>query len=332
MTERATVFEGAQIGVETSPGSGGTANLIMEAFGLTPSKQGKVDVFRPEGMKFGTIASVGKMHAEWKVDGVLDYVNVLYLLRGLMQMTANPAQQGGTTAYLYTFTSKTSDADNCKTFRIERGSSVAAARYLYGVITGLGFAFGATDSTVKLSGTAISQKGTRGITLATPTSGVAAVPALPGQFIMKYATTKAGLAGASALTRLLNLEWGLTNKASPVFNIAADASYVAHVETPPDLTASITVEADTAGEAIEALAEEATPLWIEMTATGGVIASSYHYYIDIIMPIFFTTLGDASDSDGVWALKFGINGRHDGTDGKAIEVKVMSTDIAGLHV
>ena len=332
MSERATVFEGAQIGVETSPGSGGTANLIMEAFGLTPSKQGKVDVFRPEGMKFGTIASVGKIHAEWKVDGVLDYVNVLYLLRGLMQMTANPAQQGATTAYLWTFTSKTSDADNCKTYRIERGSSVAAARYLYGVITGLGFAFGAQDSTVKLTGAAVSQKAARGITLATPTTGVAAVPTLPGHFAMKYATAKGDLGAASALTRLFNLEWGLTNKASPVFNIGTAASYVAHVEVPPDLTGSITVAADTVGETLEGHAEAATPLWVQITATGGVIAGAYNYGITITMPVYLVTLGEASDADGVWALKFGLQGRHDGSDGKAIEVAVMSKDIAGLHV
>lgn len=333
MTERASVFEGVQIGVETSPGTGGTANLIMEAFGLTPKKAGKVDLFRPEGLKYPTIASVGKQHVEWKIDGIWDYNNILYLLRGLMHMEADPVQQGVTTAYLWTFISNSSDVDEGVSFRLERGSSVKASSYAYFVPTGLGLAFGAADSTVKLSGDGISQKGTRGITLATPTTGVpAAGPVLPGQWVAKYATTKTGLAGASAMTRLLQLEWGLKNKVGPVFAINADASYTAHVETAPTLDGSMTVEADTEGEALEAYAEAATELWVNLKATGAVISGAYSYYIDITMPMVFSTIGEASDSDGVWALKFGMAGRHDATDGKAIEVKVMSTDVAALHV
>lgn len=332
MSERASVFEGVQIGVETSPGTGGTADLIMEAFGWLPSKQGKVETFRPEGMKYTTISSTGKQHTKWKIDGILDYVNVLYLLRGLMHMEADPVQQGATTAYLWTFTSQTSDADENVTYQIERGSSVKAARYAYNLVTGLGFSFGAEDAMVKLSGEAIGQKPTRGITMTTPTTGVAAVPALPGHFVVKYATTKAGLSGASAMTRLLALEWGNKAKSNPVFNISASPSYVAHAEIAPALDGSLTVEADTEGEAIETYAEAATPLWLNIKATGGLIATPYYYYIDITMPFVAKTLGDASDSNGVWALKFGIDGRHDAVDGKAIEIKVMSIDVAALHV
>lgn len=332
MTERASVFEGVQIGVETSPGTGGTANLIMEAFGLTPKKAGKVDLFRPEGLKYPTIASVGKQHTEWKIDGIWDYSNILYLLRGLLHMAADPAKQGETSAYLWTFTSQSSGPDNSMTFKIERGSSVKAASYQYFVPTGLGLAFGATDSTVKLSGDGISQKPTRGITLATPTTGVpASGPVLPGQWVVKVATTKAGLAGASAMTRLLQLEWGLKSKVGPVFAINADASYTAHVETVPSLDGSMTVEADTEGETLETYAEAATVLWVNMKATGALIETPYYRYIDITMPMVFSNIGDASDSEGVWALKFGMAGRHDATDGKAIEVKVMSADIAALH-
>lgn len=333
MSERASVFEGVQIGVETSPGTGGTASLIMEAFGLTPKKAGKVDLFRPEGLKYPTIASVGKQHTEWKIDGIWDYLNILYLLRGLLHMEADPVQQGVTTAYLWTFVSNSSDVDADVTFLVERGSSVKAASYPYFVPTGLGLSFGAADSTVKLSGDGISHKPTRGITLESPTTGVpAAGPVLPGQWVAKYATTKAGLSGASAMTRLLQLEWGLKNKVGPVFAINADASYTAHVETEPSLDGSLTVEADTEGETLEGYAEAATPLWVNLKATGGLIATPHYYYIDITMPMVFSNIGDASDSDGVWALKFGMAGRHDAADGKALEIKVMSTDVAALHL
>ena len=330
MTERASVFELVQLQIEATPGGGSAADRVLEAVGWLPAKQGKADAFRPEGMKFGTIASVGKMHAEWKLEGLLDYVNILYLLRSLLHMAADPELvTDATISYDWTFTSQPADADNGITFFIERGSSVKASTYAYCQISGIGFSFGARDSTVKLSGAAISQKGTRGASLTASPDWIAAEPAFPEHCVVKIGTSKGG---GSALTRLFKLEWGFNGKYGPVFNIGADASFVATVELAPDLNGSVTVEADTAGEALEGYAEAATPLWIEIKFTGPEIETGYNYTITITMPIFLVTLGDASDVDGVWGLKFGLQGRYDSAEATALEVVVRSTDEEDLHL
>ena len=330
MTERATVFELAQIGLEATPGEGSAADRVLAGVGWLPTKQGKVDAFRPEGMKFGTVASVGKLHAEWKLEGILDYVNFLYLLRSLLYMEADPELvEDATNAYDWTFGSQPAAPDNGITFFVERGSSVKASTYAYCQITGLGFSFGAQDSTVKLTGAAISQKATRGQSLTASPDWIEAEPALPEHCTVKIGTTKGG---GSALTRLFNLEWGFTGKYGPVFNIGAAASYVATVELAPDLNGSITVAADTVGETLEGHAEAATPLWIEIKFTGPEIETGFHYTITITMPIYLVTLGDASDVDGVWGLKFGLQGRYDTAEATALEVVVRSTDEADLHL
>jgi hypothetical protein len=317
-----------QVGVEGTPGVEVDANKQLEAYSITPKRTGKIDTFRPDGMKFATLASAGKEQTDADVSGILDYANIVYMLAGLIGY-ASPAQQGTTSAYLWTFTPDTDGPDTIKTFTVEHGSSVRAQQFEYGTVIDWGFSFGAQDGSIPVKGAMIGTQLRDGITKTSTPASVVAVPAVPKQFTVKIADAQASLAGATALDRVLNVEFGFTGKQGPVFTVGTAASFVATAEKAPDLGGSITLEADANGMAYLTVAQAGTQKWIQIKATGDTIADAYAYDIEIQMPVVFTTLGELSDADGVVAVKYGIQAVHDGTWGKALQVKVVNT-LTGL--
>ena len=146
---------------------------------------------------------------------------------------------------------------------------------------------------------------------------------------MKIAAAQASLAGATALTRVLEVEFNFTGKQGPVFTVGTQPSFVATVETVPELGGSITLEADSNGMAYLTAAQNGTKQWIQIKFTGALIADTYYNDIQIQMPVMFTDLGELSDSDGVVAVKYGFTAVHDGSWGKALDIQVINA-LAGL--
>lgn len=329
MSERATVFEAVQIGVEGTAGTEADANKILEAYSIAPKRAGKIDTFRPEGMKFATLAMANKDHTEAGIDGILDYQNIVYMLAGLINYAGTPTQQGTFSAYKWTFNPDTDGPDTVKTYTVEQGSSVRAQQFEYGTVTGWGFSFSAQDASIKVTGDMIGTVLRDGITKTVGASVVEAIPATPVQCSVKEATTQAGLSGATALTRVLELEFNFTGKQGPVFTIGTPTSFVATVETVPELGGSITLEADSSGMAFLAYAQAGTQHWLQIKFTGALIADVNYYDIQIQVPVVFTTLGELSDKDGVVAVKYGFTAVHDGTWTKALDIQVVNA-LSGL--
>jgi len=328
MTERATVFEAVQIGVEATPGTDVAANKAMEAWSVSPTRQGNISPFRPLGSKFNTLVTVGKEHTEAGIEGVLDYSNIVYLLASLVSystpVTAGTA--GTPNAYAWTFQPDTDGPDTVKTYTVEQGSSVRAHQFTYGQVTGLTFSFTNNAESVDLGGTFIGQELEDDITMtATPTT-VTAVPVMPKQVCVYIDSTSAGL-GTTKLTRLLALDFNFTGKYGPVFTIdCEETSFSATVETAPELGGTMTLEADANGMTYLTGARAGTKYWMRIEATysstdlnGG---TDYTFRIDA--PIRLTSLGDLSDSDGVVAVQYAFTGVHDGDWGKAVQFYVIN--------
>ena len=327
MAERASVFESVNIGVEAvgTPGVEVDANRKMEAWSIVPSRAGAIDPFRPDGTKFISLVTVGKEHTEAKIEGILDYANLVYLLAGLVQYAGLPADNGGTpNAYTWTFVPDTDGPDTVKTYTVEKGSSVRAHQFEYGQVTGLEFSFNANDSAIGLSGDMIGNELRDGITLTTTPTLIEAVPVLPEHCAVKLAATQAGLAGAAELTRLLNLNWHYTGKYGLLNNISTEDSFVATVELPGELGGTFMVEADTTGMGFLTQARAGTLYWIDITFTGATISAGATYLIQIQMPIYLTNLGDLSDSDGVVAAEWAYQATHDVTWTKALDISVVN--------
>jgi hypothetical protein len=96
MSERATVFQSTQIGVETVPGTAVDADRRLNASGFNPVPQTALTPFRPMGSKFNTVDVRGKEHTELDLTGVLSYNDLLYHLAGCLcePVTDQPTQNG----------------------------------------------------------------------------------------------------------------------------------------------------------------------------------------------------------------------------------------------
>lgn len=155
MTERATIFQKAQLGVEVTPGTNVAATKILQATSILPAIKGATKSFRPIGSKFPTLSALGKEWAEAKIEGQGSYEDLTYLLASLM-CTPTPVQQGGTAAYLSTFLVANGLADIITTYSVEHGGSVRGIELSYGIVNELEIAFSRDDVTI--SGSMIGQK------------------------------------------------------------------------------------------------------------------------------------------------------------------------------
>jgi len=159
LTERATVFQTTQIGVESTAGTAVAALKKLQATSIEPAIKPNVKTFRPHGQKFVTIASLGKEWAEAKISGQGAYNDLTWLLAALM-CTPTPAQQGGTTAYKSTYTMNNNAPDTLSTLTVQQGYSGPggrAHRFTYGVVNELGIEI--TRDEVMINGSMFGQIG-----------------------------------------------------------------------------------------------------------------------------------------------------------------------------
>lgn len=325
MTERATVFEAIQIGLETTPGTEVNAGKRLEAYSINAQRQGNIDAFRPEGLKFPTLATVGKEHTTASVDGILDYTNVVYPLAGLLAYgTANIVQQGTTSAYKWTFAVNAAAPDTVATYTVEKGSSVRAEQFEYGTFTGFGFSFNAADSQVAVNGEMIGSQLRDGITMTASPTTIDAIPASPKHATIKIAATEAGLSGASALTRVLGAEFSYTGKAGPVYTVGTADSFVATVEQAGEASGTLTLAANSDGMGYLTDVRAGTQKWLEIEFTGANISGAYDYQQTWTMPVQFTAYPPLEDQDGVVAVRYGYHTVAAGT-ASPLRVELITT-------
>lgn len=200
MAERASVLQRAQIGPEsvTAQGTAVAATKRLGATSIQINPAGNINRFGPVGEKFDTVTAIGKEWAALAINGEGSYMDLTYLLAGLIR-NATPVQQGGTAAYKTTFTPQSSAEDVVRTYTIEQGEVAAggrASRVTYGMINSLNIEW--SRERVGISGNGMGQREADDIPLSTSatytlTANVA--PPTAGTFTLTYAgQTTAGIA------------------------------------------------------------------------------------------------------------------------------------------
>ena len=323
MSERASIFQTVQVGVETTPGTGVPANKKLSALSVSPGIQLETKKYRAMGNKFASLIVPGKEWMVAKLSGPLTYTEIVYVLSGIANYAA-PVQQGATAAYKWTFAPTLGAEDAYKAYTVEQGSSARAHKFAFGLVNDLGFKF--SRDALELDGNMIGQALQDGITMTAAPTVISLVPVLPTQVNVKIADTQAGLAGASALTRVMTASWALRHKFGPIFPLMAGSTgFAAVVELEPELVCTLKLEADTVGMGLLTQMREGTQKFLQIKATGDLIATPYYYDLQIEASLGVEAVSEFSDEDGLYAIEWNFAGVYDPTWGKTTQIDVITT-------
>ncbi len=325
MSERATINQIVQLGVETTPGTSVAANKRLQAVSIEPAIKTSINSFRPLGGKFTTMAALGQEWVEAKVSGQASYTDLAYLLASILSYAAPTLQ--GTSAYKWTFTPAQNSEDTIKTYTVEHGSSVRAAKFTYGLLRELTMTFNRKECS--LSGTMLGQALTDGISMTSGATAIEPVPVMPTQ-VDVYLDSYGGTLGTTKLTRALSAELAISDRYNTVWALnSAISGFAAHVETAPSATLKLLAEADSSGMAPLTTLRNGSKCWLRIRATGNTISGSDKYQLTLDLCGTVADVGEFSDEDGVYAIEWTFNATHDATWGKAMTAELINT-LSGL--
>ena len=322
MPERTTVTQVCQLRVEVTPGTAVAANKKLPSLSIDGAIKTNIDKYRPLGNKFPTIHAQGKEWVEAKIGGEPTYSELGYIFSSLLAYAA-PVQQAATTAYKQTLAPASTTEDTIKTYTIERGSSVRADKFAYGIVSAFNLQ-GSRDD-VACSGMMLGQAISDGIALTGGPTSLEQIPMLPKEFDVYLDTTSGGL-GGTKLTRVLRWEIDIKNRFAPLWVVnSANPSWVAHVETPIEAQIKLKVEADSTGMGLLTPLRDGTTRFVRIKGTGGQLAgTAIPYSLTWDFAVQIADVSDFSDEDGVYAVEFTLDVVHDATWTKAMTLDIIN--------
>lgn len=322
MPERSSILQGAQLGVETVPGTAVAATKRLLDTSLEMGVQLDMQRFRPVGQKYASSLVIGKEWSQAAVAGVLSYTDVVYLLNSLFT-TGTIAQQGGTTAYSHVFNPLARAIDNPKTYTLEFGGAVRAQKFAYGLMTDFGLTVNRSEATI--SGTFIGQAITDNITMTPAVPDLEEKPVLPTNCDVWMDPTSGAL-GTTKLTRLLSYGLTIGSRYAPVWVVnSAQQAFVSHVEVEPTAQFTFMVEADTQGMGPLVSLRAGATQFVRFKATSADLAGTafpYSFQFDAAGKV--SSISNFQDQDGVYAIEYTWDVVYDATWANAMLCTVIN--------
>lgn len=319
MSEKASIFQGIQIGIEATPLTPVPANKKLLACSVVPSVSVDISSFVAQGNKYASFASLNKDWSVVDIAGLLTYNEILYLLVSLLSQPT-PAQQGATTAYKWPFVSDTDGEDAGKHFTVEQGDVNSAWRVPGVRVAGLAFTFNRNE--VSISGTGLGGIMETGITLTAAPTSLTPKPVIPPHVKFYMADTQAGLAGASAMTRGFSFVFNLADKIGLSWPVGVDNPVI--LEQKPKLEHKLKLATDSVGIGLLATMRTGATKWIRVKAEGETIESTYKHTFQVDLPVQITNVGKFEDQEGIYAMEYTLLGIHDASWGKAFQIDVTT--------
>jgi hypothetical protein len=211
-----------------------------------------------------------------------------------------------------------------KTLTVEQGSAERAHRFASGLFNSLSLKF--DRDKVELSGSMIGQAIEDGVTMNASPTAVALLPVMPKHVSIYLADTQAGLAGATALTRVVSCEWSLSDRFGMIWPLnAAKPSWDGYVEKEPKLAISLLMEADAEGMDLLNHMRDGSTKWLRIKCEGDTIETTIKNTLQIDQPFKVSDAKDFTDSDGLFAIGWDGVGVFDGTWAKPMSVTVTNS-------
>lgn len=323
MPERATVFEGLQIGAEATNarGTAVSASKRLQSMGLTAAPNLTSSRFRPQGRKLDTLVVPGRRWTAGTVDGRAAYNEVIYPLASVLGNVSPTTPSGATAAREWAFAFAPGAPATYRSYTMEVGSSVRAAKFTHAIFTSFGLDFSTEEIT--LSADVLGQKWQDGVSLTANPTTLTLIPIDPNDVTIYVDSSNAAL-GTTAMTRVFAASFNISDVYGPVWTIdASQESWAAAVDTAPDASLDITFAADSVGMGFLGVFEDGATRYVRIEAEGPDIESGqpYLFRADFAAKCEAVAL---NDQDGVvgaaWTLRV-----VDDPDLTGIEVLVRNT-------
>ena len=324
MVDVAAIAQGAQVGAEATPGTAAAAGTILDSISITTGFPGQNDTFRPDGHKYPSLTLPGKEWMSAAYDGKLTYSDFVYILSSAIRWTT-PANTGST-GKVWTVAPQNAAEDTHLTFTVEKGGSVRAHRFAYGMFSSINI--DVTRDECNISGEMFGRRIEDGVTLTATPTAVELDPVLPRNFSVFLDTTAAGL-GTTRLLRTFQGQINLGNLVAPVWPInALVPSFDTHVEVEPQQSVVMFVEHDAAGAEFITLLRSGDTRFLRLSATGeaafeaGTPGIFKSWIFDGAVKV--KSIGDHEDREGIYGYSVTLDLVNDDDWGKPYEFTVTN--------
>lgn len=326
MPDRALVFEGNQIGVETVPGTSVPADKQLTAMNIALSPAAEVDVYGPMGMKYDTLSILNREWAAGDISGRPTFTELVYPLSSVLTAPVITTPATGVTARDWDWTPANTAPDTPKTFTIEQGQpgSGLADKATGLIVTELGLTFSRTGG-VEMSGSALARAILTGQTLTATPTAIPLVPIAPGM-VSVYVDDTAAALGTTKLLRDFSAEWRVGDRYNPIWPLnAALASFDGTIEAKPTPTLSLTLGNDAVGQGFLTTMRTGAKKFVRLEAVGGIIETALTYLLRIDCCAIVSDAPSKGDVDGLSTLDWSFRLAYDATFGAAMKLKLRNT-------
>jgi len=310
---RDTVQQLTQIGVEAEKGAGGTAGIILPGTSFEADLRPEVSTFRPVGQKYVTVAALRREWLEASIRGIPCYDDLAYLLASLM---CDPISEQVDTsaAYTHTYALNRSAPDDVLTFAVEQGDpstyagEVIAHGWEYGLVTELQLEISRTADP-SVTGRMIGRNYKTLETTMTLGAALSEVPVNPPD-VSLYMDDDLVNIGTTLLTSTSRVRWRLANRFNARWALnAAQPSWSREVETQPELTFSLLMEADDTGMIPLDHVRAGSTLFFRLKAESSVEADTgVPYALQLDLAAKVTDMSAFQDDEGVYAVEWTFTG------------------------
>lgn len=325
MADRALVFEGAQLGVESTYGTSVAANKQLQAMNIALSPAAEVDVFGPQGQKYDTLSILNREWATAEISGRPSFSELQYPLSSVLTTAVITTPATGVTARDWDWTPANTAADTPKSFTVEQGQPGAAlADKVTGLLVNeLTFVFSRLGG-VDLSGSAIARAIATGQTLTATPTVLTAVPIAPGMVSVYVDDTAAGL-GTTKLLRDFSAEFSIGDRYSPIWPLnAALTSFDGVIETKPKATLKLTLGNDAVGQGFYTTMRAGSKKYVRLEAVGSIIELALTYLFRIDCCVLVAEAPSRSDVEGLSTLDWAFTMAYDTTMAAAFKMKLRN--------
>lgn len=315
-----------QFGLEATPGTEVDADRKWASLSLEAQIEAAITEYTQAGTLVPVGTVTGKLWDSFSVKGPADFNELAYLLNSLLKKVAG-VQQASSAAYLYTYAPSPFASETLESWTTEWGDAAGTANFkaLQSQLSDLTLKF--DRDKVELDGKGLARFESTDVTMTATPSVIARMPVTPNIVSVYLASTMAGLASATAISRGFEAEIGISGRVEPVWELnAATPSYAdlapGTLKTSGKLSLS-TARAESA--TLLTAMKENTLQFLRIKAVGPLIETTYYHTLVIDVPVLVSKAPKKGGKSALYSYDWEFVLAVDPTSSKFVNIALTNT-------